>query len=256
VLAEVMRGEGPRPVVLLHGFLGSSRNLSMIVRAWQERSSEHRFLSLDLPGHGRSPPLPADGDLDHMADQVWRAMRARDCEEALVVGHSLGARVGLAMVRRQHPLRRLAMLDMTPGPLGPTETQSVLDVLLQAPARAASREAMLQHLSALPPALADWLSMNLERTPNGVQWRFDRDALVRFHLQHIEEDLWDTAAVAADRIHVLVGGRSSYVPVPDATRMGELGIDVQRLDQAGHFVHVDALEPVVAWLQGVENRSG
>jgi len=62
VLAHTRAGDGPRALVLLHGFLGSARNLGTLARGLAQRTGR-AVVSLDLPGHGESPPLPPQADL-------------------------------------------------------------------------------------------------------------------------------------------------------------------------------------------------
>lgn len=245
MLACTERGDGGA-VVLLHGFLGSGRNLGALARSL----SGVRTFTIDLPGHGRSPPIDDGGGLDDMARSVVRTLKARGVRRPAVVGHSLGARVGLAMRRVDFELADLAMLDMTPGSLGPTETQSVIEALLAAPESAPSREAMLAHLSRLSRPLVEWLSMNLDRAAGGsVRWRIDRRGLLAFHERHIVEELWPQAEDYAAQTGALLGGRSAYVPAAHAARMRAAGISVDTVPYAGHFVHVEATDHVRAWLE-------
>jgi pimeloyl-ACP methyl ester carboxylesterase len=94
-------GAGPRRMLLLHGLAASSRY-------WTGRVGpllgDHRLLVPDLLGFGESPKPRARYDLhDHLA-ALERLVRARgfDGGHALVVGHSLGAVVALALLG-QHP---------------------------------------------------------------------------------------------------------------------------------------------------------
>ncbi|MGF1510967.1 MAG: alpha/beta fold hydrolase [Myxococcota bacterium] len=249
MLNQTVLGDGHRSVVLLHGFLGTSRNLRMVARQWLQRDRNLRFLLLDLPGHGHSSPLPESARLEDVAAPIAKALQEQGFEDALVVGHSLGARVGLALRRIGAPPTRLAMLDMTPGPVKATETDRVLKTLLAAPQQAPDRNAMMATLQSLSPALRDWLAMNLERSAEGVRWRIDRRALAKFHEGHVLEDLWPEAEQDPERTHALLGRRSGYVRLEEAERLTATGIEVAWADEAGHFVHVDALERVVSWLE-------
>src|SRR5207245_4481901 len=70
LLAHTRVGAGPRPVFLLHGFLGSARNLATLARGLAQRRPDARVIALDLTGHGESPPLPPRPDVDVIARDV------------------------------------------------------------------------------------------------------------------------------------------------------------------------------------------
>jgi esterase len=260
LLATATLGEGPESVVLLHGFLGSGKNLRSLAQRWAERApGRHRFLMMDLPGHGDSPALGPDSDLDALARDVLDAASAAGATDPLYIcGHSLGGRVGLAAVRRAPDrVRQVTLLDITPGPiaLAASDSRAVLDILVRAPDEVPDRKTMRQHLigQGLSPGIADWLLMNLEGSPGGVvpgsyRWRFDRQALDRLHVRFTREDLWAVVEQRAVPLRAIRGERSRYLPDADAQRLRENGCPVDTLPEAGHHLHVDALPQLVELL--------
>ena len=257
VLESFQVGEGGVPTVLLHGFLGSGRNLRSLATAWSEADRHRRFLLPDLTGHGTSPALPLSAELSTLARDVVETARANGFTGPLeLVGHSLGGRVSLA-ASLAFPLdvANVTLLDIAPGPVPVdlSESGMVLNVLLQAPATAPSRRDMRSELTqrGLSEGLADWLVMNLVSTPEGeVRWRFDRQALAELHDRVNGADLWAAVERPGARVRCIRGGRSRYVTDEDAARMEAAGCPVATLPGAGHFVHVDALQPLLQWLLG------
>jgi pimeloyl-ACP methyl ester carboxylesterase len=86
-------GDGEPLLVLLHG-LGATGDVwrgwwPLLARRWPGR-----WIAPDLPGHGGSPPLAAY-TFDDLAAQVAGAVRPSD--RIVVLGHSLGGVVGLAL---------------------------------------------------------------------------------------------------------------------------------------------------------------
>ncbi len=96
----VEEGKGP-PLVMIHGLMGSSRNLTY---ALSGQLREHfRVITLDRLGSGYSTRHSATAaDLPAQARQVAGFMRALGLEKPLVLGHSLGGALALALAL-DHP---------------------------------------------------------------------------------------------------------------------------------------------------------
>jgi len=232
VLAHVRAGDGPRPVVLLHGFLGSARNLSTLVRMLVERDPRLGVVALDLTGHGASPPLPPGADSTTLARDVLATTRALELAEPLsIVGHSLGGRVALrAALLEPTALAAVIFLDVAPGPLPEAGIARVLDAVRRAPARVTTRGQARAHLVAdgVPATLADWLLLNLEPA----------DAMR--HARIVGEDLWP--AVEGRRAYAprcIRAGASGYVTEADARRLEAANCPVVTIPGADHFLHAE-----------------
>jgi pimeloyl-ACP methyl ester carboxylesterase len=89
-------GDGP-PLVLVHGLSGSATN-------WTELApllaSRRRVVIPELPGHGRSDPLPAAPSLNAYADRVRHVAALEGMLPAPFVGHSLGGSIVLRAALR------------------------------------------------------------------------------------------------------------------------------------------------------------
>jgi pimeloyl-ACP methyl ester carboxylesterase len=59
------------------------------------------------------------------------------------------------------------------------------------------------------------------------------------------EDLWDVIVAGTPPVRLIRGGRSGYVTTAEAQRLEDAGVPVTVLPEAGHFVHVDALEALL-----------
>lgn len=257
VLESYELGQGERPTVLLHGFLGQGRNLRSLAQAWSEADPNRRFLVPDLTGHGTSPALPPGADLQTLARDVLETVRAKSYgRPADFVGHSLGGRVSLAASQlAPEEVASIALLDIAPGPIASrlSESGNVLDVLLLAPASAENRRAMRAELTGhgLSESLSDWLVMNLVPTPEGgVTWRFDRHALELLHRKTNSVDLWPAVERPGANVRCIRGGRSHYVTDADKARMEAAGCPVATLPNARHYVHIEEPQELLRWLMG------
>jgi len=100
-------GSGP-PVVLLHGFTGSTRAMAGVAEGL---SGTNRTLSVDLVGHGRSA-IPEDAAAYSMTTcvaQLAAALDELDLHDAHWIGYSMGGRVALSF-GVAHPTRMRSAL--------------------------------------------------------------------------------------------------------------------------------------------------
>jgi esterase len=252
VLAHARVGDGRRPLVLLHGFLGSARNLTTLARLLAEQNPDVTVVSFDLTGHGASAPLPPGADTDALADDVVASVRALDLPRPVaLVGHSLGGRVALrAALRDPTGIDVVTLLDVAPGPLAAGgEIADVLEILLRLPGSFVSRGQARARLVAagLRPDLADWLLLNLEEAGDGYRWRVDRRALAALHERVVVEDLWPVVERPRPwALRCVRGGASAYVSDDDARRLEAAGCPVVTIDGAGHFLHAQRPDAVAA----------
>lgn len=204
-----------------------------------------------MPGHGASPPMKKPYTLRALVEPVVEFIESLG--EMVIVGHSMGGRVGIeAAVARPSLVDQVILLDIAPGPIGDRNKglEAVAKGLLSAPAHVASRadarEALIS--GGLSASLADWLLMNLSNDPSGgLSWRVDRQALVEFGVASRSDDLWDDAAAVAKKLRAAYGTRSGFVTEEDLTRLRALGVEPFALD-SDHYVHVDALDALSKWL--------
>jgi pimeloyl-ACP methyl ester carboxylesterase len=243
-LAHTRAGDGPQPLALLHGFLGSSRNLATLARALAAGAPQYSVYAFDLPGHGASPPLTPGADLAALARALVASAREIAALPWTLVGHSLGGRVALTAARLQPAgVAHLTLLDITPSAAPPGgETARVVEALVGAPEAARGREDFRAWFAGagLAPAVVDWLLLNLTSEGDALRWRIDRRALADLYPRINAEDLWP--AVESRRgygVHAVRGARSAYVSEADCRRFESAGVRVDTIEGAGHFLHVD-----------------
>jgi pimeloyl-ACP methyl ester carboxylesterase len=100
-------GEG-KTLVFLHGFLESSTMWDYLPL----KELSVRCILVDLPGHGQSPlndsvEIPG---IRFMADEVLQVLNSLQVNEFTLVGHSLGAYVGLELAQLT-PCQKLIFLN-------------------------------------------------------------------------------------------------------------------------------------------------
>src|SRR5687767_1783786 len=93
-LAYLEWGTEGRPLVLLHGITSSARTWWRAAPALVAQG--YHVYALDLPGHGESDET-GDHRIENIAALVAAALRALDLAGAVLIGHSWGGAMALAL---------------------------------------------------------------------------------------------------------------------------------------------------------------
>lgn len=253
--------------LFLHGILGSGANLRTLARRVLERRPELALeaVLVDLRAHGASQQPPGDEDtLPNAAADVAQTARALALPARVLVGHSFGGKVALAVPALLPGLAHVASLDSAPGGRpegrGSENTLQVVTVLESLGGPWATREGFVREVEArgLDRGVAQWLAMNLRRDEAGFRFGL---SLPRIHAlldSYFGADLWpvlERAPADGPRFHLVVGEDSPVYEQRARARLAALaaapgGRVTMDLVPGGHWVHVDALEATAAVLAG------
>jgi pimeloyl-ACP methyl ester carboxylesterase len=118
----VERGQGPVTVLCIHGLAGNARHLTAHVL--DALSADHRVIVVDRPGAGYSGSLPVTPTPQAQADFIAAVIEALGLERPVVVGHSLGGAVALALAVA-HPERVRALALVAPLSQAPSSVPAV-----------------------------------------------------------------------------------------------------------------------------------
>jgi pimeloyl-ACP methyl ester carboxylesterase len=144
-------GSGPA-IVLIHGLGGSWQTWLLNIPAL---AAEHRVVAVDLPGFGRSDPLPPPAAMATHADVLAALLDRLGITAATVVGHSMGGVVSIMLLeRRPDVVARLVLANGGGVPLTPGRLAMIVnafkaaDRLLKRPGfvRAITRRPRLRRL--------------------------------------------------------------------------------------------------------------
>lgn len=103
-LAHTVSGAG-LPVVFLHGFC---EDKSIWFPFAESLLPHYQVICIDLPNFGQSPAMP-DITIEEMAQTVGKTLNSLGIEKYILVGHSLGGYVALA-IAEFYPERLLGMV--------------------------------------------------------------------------------------------------------------------------------------------------
>ncbi|MHC5202022.1 alpha/beta hydrolase [Myroides sp. LJL119] len=80
-------------IVFLHGFLENSKIWDFYM---DSLLVDHRTISIDLPGHGKSSSMPGPYHINDVADQIFELLQQLKLSKVSIVGHSMGGYIALA----------------------------------------------------------------------------------------------------------------------------------------------------------------
>lgn len=231
-------GEANRPLAILHGLYGSSRNWSSVAR---KLSSALRPFALDLRNHGASPHAPTMS-YPEMAEDVIEWLNDRGLERVALMGHSLGGKVAMAVACRfPERVERLVVVDVAPKHYSPDPTllEALLKVDLEGVARRSRVEDQIR--DAIPDgSTRQFLLTNLVRDGDRFAWLANLPVLKR-ELSRLGESPVGQGDRYSGPVLFMAGGRSTYVEAGDQGSIHSVfpGASIRFFEESGHNVHID-----------------
>ncbi len=232
-------GDGEPLLLLLHG-LGATGD---VWASWQPMLAQRwpgRWLAPDLPGHGGSVPLP-----EYTFDALAAAVRPLVERGTVVLGHSLGGVIGLALAAAGAPVAAVVGLGIKVAWTG--EELDKAQALAQRPVMwfASREEAAARYLRV--SGLAGLLAADDPAVAAGLvqedgQWRLALDP------RAFGVGAPDMAGLAARSPAAVTLARGELDPMNSDEQLGRLGVPVVTLPGLGHNAHVESPESCLALL--------
>jgi pimeloyl-ACP methyl ester carboxylesterase len=236
-------GSGEPLLVLLHG-LGATGDVWGGWRPQLARRWPGRWIAPDLPGHGGSPPL-AGYTFDGFASAVAGAIQPG--ARVVVLGHSLGGVVGLALASDRHPVSVQAVIGLGIKVAWTDEDLDRARALAQRPPawfasrdEAAARYLRVSGLGGLLPAGDPAVDAGL-REQDG-RWRLAMDPGT------FAVGAPDMAQLLAQSQAPVTLARGEHDPMNTDEQLTRLGAATITLPGLGHNAHVQSPELSVALL--------
>lgn len=247
VIWQESGGSGDCTILFLHG-LGATAAVWTGVRQALEGRGGRRWAAADLAGHGGSDREPFYS-VGQLAAQLAQTIRPEPAPP-LIVGHSLGAYVGLALASGWYGVRVRAVLGIGPKIAWPEADLEAARDLAARPVRCYATEdealARYRRVSGLSEELApgrEALARGVLHTPGG--WRLAQDP----GTFAVAGAPFASLASAAQAPLVLARGeRDPMVSFEELRAHARTAYDIQG---AGHNVHVEDPRAVLGLIEGL-----
>jgi len=234
-------GKG-RPLVVLHGFLGTSDNWMRPAKYWASRGFEVHLT--DLRNHGRSF-WSDEFDLEVLREDLARYIDYHDLDRPHILGHSLGGKIAmLDAVQGEDNRGKYVIADISPRAYPPHHGHIFDAVKSINPSEIKSRTEAEHLLTArIPdPFLAGFLLKSLKRTPQGFRWSHNWEVL-EARADEIGAPL-PPMTVYEDPVLFLKGEKSPYITREDLPLIYAHfpKARIVTVPGAGHLLHIDRPE--------------
>jgi pimeloyl-ACP methyl ester carboxylesterase len=248
-------GTSRRPVIFLHGIMGSKRNLLGFAQKFTQRFPQFSAYIFDLPNHGESTKHWPPYTVAACAEDILLAMNMLSVLPVAIIGHSFSGKLAALLLGKLKNLQQIWMLDCPPGPIdkdgdaksrGSLNTLEIIQLLKDINWPVASRRALVEKLigQGVSEKIASWMSTNLAGDGEEVRLIFEPTEIEEMLRDFIALDTWPLLEGFSFpcKIHLLAAEFGERVTSDDKKQLE------QKLNKngyfhllrgAGHFVHAD-----------------
>lgn len=256
-LSALVWGDTAPELVLLHGGAQNAHTWDTVALALGRP-----LVAIDLPGHGHSDAVSLTSRrhrAEALAADVAVAIEALAPDAGILVGMSLGGMTSIALTAAHpHPVRRLALIDITPG-VNSEKAKAITD-FVRGPATFPSFDELLARTIEHNPtrteaSLRRGILHNAEQLDDGSwQWRYRRHGdgdLASSDEVDMSSVLWEALGSITAPVMLVRGMRPQSV-VDDADEAELLrrlpSARVEHVAEAGHSVQGDTPVELAALL--------
>ena len=260
----VEKGDPAKPtIVMIHGLAGQLQHFTYALM--DDLAADHHVIAVDRPGCGYSTRETADlADLSEQGRMIHEFLQRKGIERAILVGHSLGGAVSLAMALNypQH-ISALALLapltqkmPATPAVFKPLEIRTawlrnLIGHTLAVPISRKTAPMVLKDVFAPEDAPADFL----DRAGGALGLR--PSAFITASQDVVAAE----AGIAAQSRRypelqvsggVLFGAEDPVLPAKEhGAAMSQYGLIYEELEGRGHMIQITAPEACAAFIRRV-----
>jgi pimeloyl-ACP methyl ester carboxylesterase len=230
-------GEG-KPLLILHGFLGSLDNWQSIAK---ELAANYQVFILDVRNHGKSFH-DNKHDYASMVADVHYFIDHLGLSKVTFIGHSMGGKIAMSFALKYPALVDvLIVVDISPKLYAPGH-EDILHALLKVnPKDLKSRQEAVDIISTYihDPSVVQFLLKNLDRLGDGsFGWKMNLPVLIDQYKEMLD---FPTKGLYDGPTLFLKGEKSDYILPSDEENIFTLfpNAKIVSIKDAGHWVHAE-----------------
>lgn len=240
-----IQGEGP-PVVLLHGFTGSTTTWNTFIARWKE---QFRLLVVDLPGHGKTV-IHSPRTMEDCCSDIQKLLHHLQLPKVHIVGYSMGGRTALSFAMLfPEQVASLILESASPGLASSDEQQK----------RKANDEKLAQRIEqeGIKNFVDFWEDIPLFETqkclPDSVAKSLRNERLgqteeglvhsLRFMGTGSQPSWWDRLSLLMKPVLLLAGAQDEkFIRINAEMHKFLPTSELKVVDNTGHAIHVEEPE--------------
>jgi len=225
------------PVVILHGFLASSRNWRTVAKRLAEK---HHVYALDMRNHGASPHSE-HMNYPLMADDVLAFLNKLGLHKAHLLGHSMGGKVAMSFAL-SYPERVETLMVADIAPISYNHSfDNMIEALKQLPLAHINNRKEADHFlaEAIPDlAFRQFLLQNLQLRDGAYYWRINLD-YIRATAHNIV-GFPDMVGQSFGQKTLFIAGQHSAYIQQEAVFKFFPHAEIVEIPNTGHWLYVEA----------------
>jgi pimeloyl-ACP methyl ester carboxylesterase len=228
-------------LVLLHGFLEDMRMFDN----WEKHfGNKHKYILIDLPGHGRSESFGYVHSMELMAEAVKAVLDELRIRKCVLLGHSMGGYVGLAFAEKWADMvKKLVLYHSTPFPdslekkeqrekaimLVKSNHQSFVRKAIPLLFRAKFRKLKKEEINQLKQKALRMSAQGIIAALSGMKTRLSRDIILKF---------------CPFKVLLVVGRKDPVIDFRQLLPLKHIckNVDVLLLEESGHMSFIECPE--------------
>ncbi|PDH42406.1 MAG: alpha/beta hydrolase [Rhodothermaeota bacterium MED-G19] len=231
-------GEG-KPVVILHGLLGSLDNWVSVSKTL---SSTYKIIILDLPNHGKSYHT-TEFSFQKMAEDLHLFCEKNSLRNISIIGHSMGGKVGIKYADLYPDnLDKLIVVDIVNKEYSPERFSHVFSTIkiLNSIKITSRAQATILSKEFIPrEGERNFILKNLKRNGEYFDWRPNVKLLIN-SIVKISSRIKLNRPIK-NKVLFIKGGNSNYITKDDIKELSEsfLLYKINEIPNSGHWVHAE-----------------